>query len=102
MEEYKCNDFNKSGTVRLPSKWRKRFGLLAGALVDIQFDRQTIWIRKHSAPSTDNTRVISEEGTVTIPAELRKLMQININDEFCLYIDETQQCFILKLDNKVG
>lgn len=97
MEEYKCNDFNKSGLIRLPSKWRKKFGLNPGTLVDFIFKNHTIWIKKHTANSTDNTRILSERGTVAVPAELRHLMKIKTNDEFCLYIDKEHQCFVLKI-----
>lgn len=93
---YKCKEFNKYGTVRLPCKWRNKLDFTPGSLVDLVLKNDTIVIKKHTADTTENTRVVSEEGTISIPAEFKNLMDLTPDDEICIYIDEANECFIVK------
>lgn len=97
MEQYKCNDFNKSGTIILPKKWRTKFKLLPGSLVDLEHQGDSIIIKKYEKDSTNNSRILSDKGEITVPVELRNLLAITENDEFCLYVDEKRQCFLLEI-----
>ncbi|SFA70190.1 MULTISPECIES: AbrB/MazE/SpoVT family DNA-binding domain-containing protein [unclassified Bacillus (in: firmicutes)] len=96
MEQYKCKELNKSGIVILPKKWRDRFALKPGNLVDLEYDNSAIVIKKHMHETKNNSRVINEEGSVLLPMELRNLMGLTPQDEFCLYIDEDNERFIVK------
>ncbi|WP_282171316.1 hypothetical protein [Cytobacillus firmus] len=97
---YKCKNFNKTGKILLPSKWRSQFGLLPGKLADLRFDHDNhdqIIIEKANLESTHNKRLISENGSIHIPKELQQLLDITEEEEYCLYIDEEDKNFVLKM-----
>lgn len=96
MKPYKCKEFNKYGIVRLPSKWRKKFDFIPGKLVDLVHKRDSIVVQRHRNNTTDNVRIISVEGTISIPAELKRLLSLTPDDEICIYIDKENECFIIK------
>ncbi|MBT2663871.1 hypothetical protein [Bacillus sp. ISL-45] len=96
MKPYKCKEFNKYGIVRLPCKWRRQFDFTPGKLVDLVYKQDSIIVKKHNPKSTDNSRVVSGEGTITIPAELKKLMRITPHDEICIFVDKDNKWFIIK------
>ncbi|MBN8201296.1 MULTISPECIES: hypothetical protein [Bacillaceae] len=94
---YKCKNFNKTGKILLPSKWRCQFGLLPGKLADLRFDQDQIIIEKADYKSTHNKRLISENGSIHIPKELQLLLDITEEEEYCLFIDEEDKSFVLKM-----
>ncbi|OHX45973.1 hypothetical protein BBV17_23045 [Cytobacillus oceanisediminis] len=94
---YKCKNFNKTGKILLPSKWRSQFGLLPGKLADLRFDQDQIIIEKADLESTHNKRLISENGSIHIPKELQLLLDITEEEEYCLFIDEEDKSFVLKM-----
>ncbi|MDM5225539.1 hypothetical protein QUF73_04890 [Cytobacillus sp. NJ13] len=94
---YKCKNFNKTGKILLPSKWRSQFGLLPGKLADLRFDQDQIIIEKANLDSTHNKRLISENGSIHIPKELQHLLDITEEEEYCLFIDEEDKSFVLKV-----
>lgn len=96
MKPYKCKEFNKYGIVRLPCKWRRKFDFTPGELVDLVHKQESIIVKKHDPNSTDNSRIVSAEGTITIPAELKRIMEINPDDEICIFVDKENECFILR------
>ncbi|MFT9599119.1 AbrB/MazE/SpoVT family DNA-binding domain-containing protein [Mesobacillus sp.] len=96
MKPYKCKEFNKYGIVRLPCKWRRQFDFTPGKLVDLVYKKESIIVKKHNPKSTDNSRIVSGEGTISIPAELKRLLSLTPDDEICIYIDKDNECFILK------
>ncbi|RSD26993.1 hypothetical protein [Mesobacillus subterraneus] len=96
MEPYRCKEFNKYGLVRLPGKWRKQLNFTPGKLVDIVYKKDTLLVRKHMDSNTENTRVISSDGTITIPAEFKRLMGLTPEDEICVFVDKENECFIIK------
>ncbi|MEH6988624.1 hypothetical protein [Cytobacillus firmus] len=97
MTMYKCKNFNKTGKILLPSKWRSQFGLLPGKLADLRFDHDQIIIERANLESTHNKRLISENGSIHIPKELQQLLDITEEEEYCLYIDEEDKNFVLKI-----
>lgn len=96
MKPYKCKEFNKYGIVRLPCKWRRQFDFTPGKLVDLVYKKESIIVKKHSPNSTDNSRIVSGEGTITIPAEIKRLMGIKPGDDICIIVDRENKCFILR------
>lgn len=94
---YKCKNFNKTGKILLPSKWRSQFGLLPGKLADLRFDQDQIIIEKADLESTHNKRLVSENGSIHIPKELQLLLDITEEEEYCLFIDEEDKSFVLKM-----
>jgi bifunctional DNA-binding transcriptional regulator/antitoxin component of YhaV-PrlF toxin-antitoxin module len=94
---YKCKNFNKTGKVLLPSKWRSQFGLLPGKLAELRYDHDQIIIERANLESTHNKRLISDNGSIHIPKELQLLLDITEEEEYCLYIDEEDESFILKV-----
>lgn len=94
---YKCKNFNKTGKILLPSKWRSQFGLMPGKLADLRFDQDQIIIEKADLESTHNKRLISENGSIHIPKELQLLLDITEEEEYCLFIDEEDKSFVLKM-----
>ena len=94
---YKCKNFNKTGKILLPSKWRSQFGLLPGKLADLRYDQDQIIIEKADLESTHNKRLISENGSIHIPKELQLLLDITEEEEYCLFIDEEDKSFVLKM-----
>lgn len=97
LKIYKCKNFNKTGKILLPSKWRNQFGLLPGRLADLRFDQNQIVIKKANLDSTHNKRLISENGSIHIPKELQSLLDISKEEEYCLFIDKENKCFVLRL-----
>lgn len=98
MQKYKCHDFAKNGRVGLPKKWRDEFGLVPGSYVSLHFNKERIFIRKAKLNSTDNCRLVTEEGAVNIPKEILKLMEIEPEDAYCLYVDSENKCFIFRIE----
>ncbi|RBP96422.1 hypothetical protein DFO70_101229 [Cytobacillus firmus] len=94
---YKCKNFNKTGKILLPGKWRSQFGLLPGKLADLRFDHDQIIIEKADLESTHNKRLVSENGSIHIPKELQLLLDITEKEEYCLFIDEEDKSFVLKI-----
>ncbi|EWG10162.1 hypothetical protein [Cytobacillus firmus] len=94
---YKCKNFNKTRKILLPSKWRSQFGLLPGKLADLRFDDDQIIIERANLESTHNKRLISENGSIHIPKELQQLLDITEEEEYCLFIDEEDKRFVLKM-----
>ncbi|MCS0673962.1 hypothetical protein [Cytobacillus firmus] len=94
---YKCKNFNKTGKILLPSKWRSQFGLMPGKLADLRYDQDQIIIEKADLESTHNKRLISENGSIHIPKELQLLLDITGEEEYCLFIDEEDKSFVLKM-----
>lgn len=94
---YKCKNFNKTGKILLPSKWRSQFGLLPGKLADLRFDQDKIIIEKADLESTHNKRLVSENGSIHIPKELQLILDIAEEEEYCLFIDEEDKSFVLKM-----
>lgn len=94
---YKCKNFNKTGKILLPSKWRSQFGLLPGKLADLRFDQDKIIIEKADLESTHNKRLVSENGSIHIPKELQLILDITEEEEYCLFIDEEDKSFVLKM-----
>ncbi|GLB60701.1 hypothetical protein [Cytobacillus sp. NCCP-133] len=94
---YKCKTFNKTGKILLPGKWRVQFGLFPGRLADLRFDQDQIIIKKANLESTHNKRLVSENGSIHIPKELQLLLNITEEEEYCLFIDEENKCFVLKM-----
>ncbi len=97
LRMYKCKNFNKSGKILLPSKWRREFGLLPGRLADLLFDHDQIIIKNANLESTHNKRLISENGSIHIPKELQLLLKITEEEKYCLFIDEENKWFIVRL-----
>ncbi|MGA5688615.1 hypothetical protein [Cytobacillus pseudoceanisediminis] len=94
---YKCKNFNKTGKILLPSKWRSQFGLMPGKMADLRYDQDQIIIEKADLESTHNKRLISENGSIHIPKELQLLLDITEEEEYCLFIDEEDKSFVLKM-----
>lgn len=96
---YKCKNFTKTGKVLLPSPWRKKFDLLPGRLADLEFEDEDkkILIRKADPKSTENKRLVSDNGSIHIPMELRNLLDLKDQEEYCLFIDEQAKQFILQI-----
>ncbi|KON88419.1 hypothetical protein AF332_17460 [Sporosarcina globispora] len=94
---YKCRNFNKTGKILLPSKWRGQFGLLPGKLAELRFEQNQIIIEKANLESTHNKRLISENGSIHIPKELQLLLDITEEEEYCLYIDEEDKKFVVRM-----
>ncbi|MCS0789458.1 hypothetical protein NX021_14995 [Cytobacillus firmus] len=94
---YKCKNFNKTGKILLPSKWRSQFGLMPGKLADLRYDQDQIIIEKADLESTHNKRLISDNGSIHIPKELQLLLDITEEEEYCLFIDEEDKSFVLKM-----
>ncbi|WP_161603069.1 hypothetical protein [Oceanobacillus massiliensis] len=90
----KCRPINKYGLINLPKKWRSELGFDCGELVEIRLQKREIWI-SHLQNDTENQRYISPHGTVAIPAEFRKILNINMDTELCLYVEPEEKAFVL-------
>lgn len=96
-QKYRCKDFSQTGNVTLPNQWRQRFGLTPGRQAEICYDEDGILIKKPEQNSTNNKRYISEKGAIHIPKEIRDISGIQPHQEFCLFVNEQEKCFILKV-----
>lgn len=96
MEPYKCKELNQNGIIWLPSKWRRKFDFTPGELVDLVYKGKSIIVKRHHVNSTHNARVLSEEGSVKIPHELKNLMDLTPNDDICIFVDKENECFVIK------
>jgi bifunctional DNA-binding transcriptional regulator/antitoxin component of YhaV-PrlF toxin-antitoxin module len=94
---YKCKNFSKTGKVQLPSKWRKEFGLLPGKLAELTYIKKQVIIQKAQINTLNNKRIITENGAIFIPKELQLLLNVDSENEYCLFIDEMNEAFILKI-----
>ncbi|WP_080845929.1 hypothetical protein [Cytobacillus gottheilii] len=94
---YKCKNFSKTGKIQLPSKWRKEFGLLPGKVAELSYVKKQVIIQKARSNTTNNKRIISESGAVYIPKELQLLLNVDYEHEYCLFIDEINEAFILRI-----
>lgn len=93
-----CKTVNKVGLINLPKKWRKKLGFENGELVEVLLKDRSIWVRHCCNKQTENQRYISEKGNVNIPAEFRRILDIGTNTDLCLYVECSQNAFIIKPD----
>ncbi|MFD1021019.1 AbrB/MazE/SpoVT family DNA-binding domain-containing protein [Thalassobacillus hwangdonensis] len=96
-EVYRCKQLPKTGMVYIPIKWCREFGLESGDQVDIYHDGTDIFIEKASEASLHNKRYISAANSVNIPVEIRNYAGITSKQDYCLYVDETNERFIISL-----
>ncbi|WP_067725144.1 AbrB/MazE/SpoVT family DNA-binding domain-containing protein [Oceanobacillus damuensis] len=94
----KCKTINNHGLINLPKKWRVELGFDCGELVEIRMRRRQIWICHCQNDTTENQRYISPYGTITIPAEFRRLLDISDKTELCLYVEPEKNAFVIMPD----
>ena len=87
---------NKLGMVNLPKKWRAALGFQDGERVEIRMLRNEIWIFHGTNENYENQRFISSRGMVNIPAEFRRILEIDTDTGLCMYAEVTQNAFIIK------
>ncbi|MFC4023271.1 hypothetical protein ACFOUV_05480 [Oceanobacillus longus] len=93
---HKCKTINNHGLINLPKKWRMELGFDCGELVEIRLEKKEIWICHFKNETTENQRYISPHGTVTIPAEFRRILNISTETELCLFVEPEVNAFVLK------
>lgn len=96
LKKVKASD--KLGIVNLPKKERTKLGFEPGTLLEIHLKGKEIWIYHSNNDEKKNQRYISTKGSVTIPAEFRKLLGITEPTTLSLYVDKEKEAFILKKD----
>lgn len=82
--------------INLPKKWRAALGFQDGERVEIRMRRNEIWIIHGTNENYENQRFISSRGMVNIPAEFRRILEIDTDTELCIYAEVTQNAFIIK------
>lgn len=90
-----CRRLSNNGALNLPAKWRKKLGLEIEDVVEIKLNTEGIIIQRSVENNFENTRYISSKGTITIPVELRNFLRVDKNTEYCLYVNEEDQQFIV-------
>ncbi|PAV27832.1 hypothetical protein CIL05_19990 [Virgibacillus profundi] len=93
LENYKT--IGKHGMINLPKKWRLKLGFNYGELVEIRLHNREIWICHTQEENTENQRYISTKGTVNIPSEIRKLLEIGADTRFRFYVTPEENAFVL-------
>ncbi|GGN56991.1 MULTISPECIES: AbrB/MazE/SpoVT family DNA-binding domain-containing protein [Oceanobacillus] len=89
---------DKSGIINLPKKERTKFGFEPGTLLEIHLKGKEIWIYHSGLDDKKNQRYVSTKGSITIPAEFRRLLGITEPTPLSLYVDIEKEAFILKKD----
>ncbi len=82
--------------INLPKKWRAALGFQDGECVEIRMRKNEIWILHGTNGNNENQRFISSRGMVNIPAEFRRILEIDTDTELCMYAEMTQNAFIIK------
>lgn len=93
----KCKEFPKTGKIYLPKKYRTLFETDLESRVDIYYEKNRIYIEKEEPSSIYNKRYVSQEGAVKIPKEIMDTANITPEREYCLYVDEDNNRFVITL-----
>ncbi|MCF3943093.1 AbrB/MazE/SpoVT family DNA-binding domain-containing protein [Oceanobacillus alkalisoli] len=96
LKNVKASD--KLGIINLPKKERTELGFEPGTLLEVHLKGKEIWIYQTNHDDKKNQRYVSTKGSITIPAEFRRLLGITEPTPLSLYIDKEKETFILKKD----
>ncbi|PYZ91965.1 hypothetical protein CR194_17350 [Salipaludibacillus keqinensis] len=90
--------FKKDQTVLIPVKIRKRVFLLPGHEVSVGLSKtgDKITISPHHTLTSENRMVITKNGAIRIPAELKRFAKLEIGTPLSIFITTDFDRVILK------
>jgi len=97
IEKYTYKDFPATGILRIPKNIQVELGFHRIRNIEIAYEEKVIFIRKENPKSSHNKRLISENGYIKIPKEIIDIANITSEDQYCLYVDESNKQMVVKI-----
>ncbi|MFD1038923.1 AbrB/MazE/SpoVT family DNA-binding domain-containing protein [Virgibacillus byunsanensis] len=98
----KTKTIGNNGMINLPKKWVAEFGFHLGELVEIRIQNREIWISHYQEETTENVRYITARQNVSIPSEIRNLLNLDKGNKLKLYVEPNEKSFVFIPIDKNG
>ncbi|MCM3654180.1 AbrB/MazE/SpoVT family DNA-binding domain-containing protein [Metabacillus litoralis] len=82
---------SRNGQIYIPNCIRKELNLEVGHLISIILDGEIIVLTNKDEDENENKCIFSENGTVHIPTEIRRLSNIKSEAFFRLILDKKEK-----------
>lgn len=97
MEKCTYKEFPATGILRISKNILVELGFHRVRKIEISYEEKEIFIRKENPKSSHNKRLISENGYIKIPKEIIDIANITSEDQYCLYVDESNKQMVVKI-----